>query len=342
MRITLVLVYLVIVAGAVVRMTGSGMGCPDWPKCFGHIIPPTERAELEWHPDQKYESGQVIIKDKQLFTAERDFTSSKNFKADKWEVYTKHDYASFNPTHTWTEYVNRLMGALAGLSVFIMAVLSFFRKDPRKRIVALSWIAVFLMGFQAWLGAKVVYSVLEPVKITIHMVTALGIVALILIILFSIRKQESHHLIIPSRAKGLGIVLLVATLVQIILGTQVRQFIDHQMDVLGAENPGKWLLPEPTIYLVHRSFSIIIVLLTGLSYWQSRRYKLQLSSIKWVVSLVLLAVITGVVMAYAAFPFTSQPLHLVIASALFGVLFYWVLQLFADNFKNWKSEHASS
>ena len=107
-KVSLVLVYLVIVAGAVVRMTGSGMGCPDWPKCFGYYVPPTEEETLQWRANREFEKGQVIIKDEGLLIANRDFTSTTSFNISNWSSYTKHDYALFNVWHTWIEYINRL------------------------------------------------------------------------------------------------------------------------------------------------------------------------------------------------------------------------------------------
>ena len=183
--IALIFVYLVIIAGAVVRMTGSGMGCPDWPKCFGYVIPPTEEGELLWQPNKAYRTGQVIIVDETLQVAASDFITGDTYNDTNWNLYEKHDYAVFNPLHTWVEYINRLVGALAGVAVFVMAILSFWQWKKSRRRVLLSWLSVFLMGFQGWLGATVVYSVLAPVRITLHMIVALIIVGVLMYLLFA-------------------------------------------------------------------------------------------------------------------------------------------------------------
>ena len=324
-KISLVLVYLVIVAGAVVRMTGSGMGCPDWPKCFGYYIPPTDIAELQWQPEREFKKGQVIIVDEALWVAKESFSTSSTYNANNWAPYTKHDYAIFNPFHTWTEFINRLFGALAGLGTLIMAIASFTYWKKQKSITILSWVVVFAMGFQAWLGATVVYSVLAPAKITIHMVMALFIVALILYLIHATNNKIKS--LQPDKiTRNLIIFVLFTTLVQVVLGTQVRQFVDVQTDLYGEDAPNLWLNSATLSFYIHRSFSIIVVLLNlALAI---RIYKLNLgySKINWVLALLLLEVISGMAMYYLDFPFASQPLHLVLASVLFGFQFYLVLE----------------
>ena len=334
-KISLVLVYLVIVAGAVVRMTGSGMGCPDWPKCFGHYIPPTDISELQWQPEKEFKKGQVIIVDEALRVAKESFSTSASYDANNWAPYTKHDYAIFNPIHTWTEFINRLFGALAGLGTLVMAIASFTYWRKQKSITVLSWVVVFAMGFQAWLGATVVYSVLAPAKITIHMVMALFIVALILYLIHATsNKVQSLKPDITTR--NLIIFVLLTTLVQVVLGTQVRQFVDVQTDLFGEDTPNLWLNNPSLSFYVHRSFSIIVVLLN--LFLAIRIYKLNLgySKINWVLALLLLEVISGMAMYYWDFPFATQALHLVFASVLFGFQFYMVLEA-VNAFKTMKT-----
>jgi cytochrome c oxidase assembly protein subunit 15 len=324
-KVSLVLVYLVIVAGAVVRMTGSGMGCPDWPKCFGYYIPPTQESELLWQPNREYKKGQVIILRESLWVAKKDFSAGHNYNKKNWAPYTRHNYALFNAFHTWTEFINRLMGALAGLATLLLAALSigFWRKN--KLVTLLSWGVVFAMGFQAWLGATVVFSVLEPVKITIHMVMALVIVAMILYLIKATGTSKKSLIYDKGTVQLLWIAMGI-TLIQIVLGTQVRQYIDEQINLIGDEAKNLWLISPPVQFYVHRSFSIGVVLFN--IYLGYRIYKLNLGlfKINWVLLLLLLEVITGMAMNYLDFPFGTQPLHLVVASLLFGVQFYLVLE----------------
>ena len=150
-KVTLVLIYLVIIAGAVVRMTGSGMGCPDWPKCFGYYVPPTDISELQFKPNHNYKKGIVIIVNEALQVVTKDFTSSDVLNLNNWEPYTAHDYAIFNPIQTWIEYINRLIGALSGFPILVFTIMAIWLWKDKKRFLLLSIITVFAMAFQAWL-----------------------------------------------------------------------------------------------------------------------------------------------------------------------------------------------
>lgn len=325
-KIALILVYLVIVAGALVRMTGSGMGCPDWPKCFGYYIPPTDIKELQWSPNHEFKRGQVIIQDKKLLVAKETFTTGTSFESNDWENYTKHDYAEFNPMHTWVEYGNRLVGALAGVAVFIMAIASLSFWKTRSKIILLSWLAVFLMGFQGWLGATVVYSVLNPVKITIHMIMALVIVALLLYILDKSKAVRAFIHKKDKLFKGLLIISLLLTLIQVALGTQVRQFVDEQVKLLGYENIHLVMDSPMVSFYVHRTFSFVVFFINFWLYMRNRKLDLGYNKMSWVMLLLIIEVISGIAMYYINFPFGSQSIHLVAASLLFGVQFYMILE----------------
>ncbi|WP_281542716.1 COX15/CtaA family protein [Maribacter aestuarii] len=324
-KTALILVYLVIAAGAVVRMTGSGMGCPDWPKCFGYYIPPTDASELDWQPNTAYKEGQVIILNKELRVSKQDFTTNEKYEEKNWEPYTKHDYAIFNPWHTWIEYINRLLGALAGLATLVLAFASLKYWKRQKRVTILSWLVVFGMGFQAWLGATVVYSVLEPVKITTHMLMALLIVAMLLYIIFTV-NMEDKTIRYDKTTLNIAIFALSLTLVQIVLGTQVRQFVDDQIDLVGYEAKNLWLQDPSLQFYIHRSFSILVTLANILLAYRILKLNLGHFKIYWILFILIIEVFTGIAMYYLDFPFASQPLHLILASILFGVQFYLVLE----------------
>ena len=325
-QITLVLVYLVIAAGAIVRMTGSGMGCPDWPKCFGYLIPPSEESELIWTPGKAYRSGQVIIQDESLLVARSDFTAPELFDASNWAIYERHDYATFNVYHTWTEYINRLLGALAGLATLILAIWSFRFRKTKPWITAISVLVVLAMGFQGWLGATVVYSVLAPAKITIHMIMALIIVGLILWLIYSSGTKIPHG----GQDRLLGTFVLIAlglTLIQVVLGTQVREFVDEQIKALGHNTAAQWLQDASLNFYIHRSFSIL-VFLVNLVLWNHIRTKgYTYPKINWIMGILLAEIATGAAMNYLAFPFGTQPLHLILAAILFGFQGYLFLEI---------------
>jgi len=324
-KAAIISVYLIFLAGAIVRMTGSGMGCPDWPKCFGYLIPPTSEDQITWKPNTTYEEGFIIIKNETLYVAEKTIKTSTNFNIDNWQAYTKHDYNVFNKYHTWTEYINRLVSVLAGF-VFLFLIFSAFKlRKQDKRIPFLAFAAFFLMLFEAWLGKTVVDSNLNPTTITIHMVVGLVIIALLLGLQFII-SDEKKKFPYNSVFNKLLIISVIFSLVQIAMGTQVRQFIDEQVKLYGFENKNYSLMNPSFKFYFHRSFTIAIVLVNFGLFYINQSKKLGYKIVNWIIALIFIESITGILMYYAEFPLGTQAVHLLSGAMLFGLQFYLWLQ----------------
>lgn len=334
LKIALTIIYLVIIAGGIVRMTGSGMGCPDWPKCFGFYIPPTSEEEITWQANEAYFKGQIIVYEESLKVAQANFISGNQFNPEQWKKYEKHSYSTFNATHTWIEYINRLLGALSGLAVLIMTILSIGKWKENKKITLVSTFTLLLLLFQAWLGATVVYSELLPIRITLHMIVALLIVAL-LIYLLSITAPETKNRKFNATFKNLLLFGLVLSLIQIVMGTQVRQSVDDLLRELGHEGKSVWFEDPGLLFYAHRSFSILVVLVNLMIWWLNKSKKLGYVWTNILILIIGLEVITGILMYYFSFPFGSQASHLILAALMFGTQMYiWLLALKNKNIES--------
>ena len=322
--ISIVIVYLVILAGGIVRMTGSGMGCPDWPKCFGFLIPPTERSQLEWKSNSEYNKNQIVIIDETLFYANDKFKSKNKFEMSNWSEYTKHDYSKFNVYHTWIEYINRLIGAIAGLSVLILFVNSLKFLKTKKIITGLSFLALIAIIFQAWLGKMVVDSNLMANTITIHMLMAI-VLLFILFSILAISNPSKKRVRVSRNISILVLISIVLLLIQIITGTEVRKFIDIKMELLNYTERERWIENISSSFSFHRSFSWAIIIVNSLIYFYARKSGIKLKIINIVNSLIFFQISSGIIMYYFHFPFSSQPIHLLISTMIISIQFYFLL-----------------
>ncbi len=324
-KASLFLVLLVILAGSLVRMTGSGMGCPDWPKCFGYLIPPTDVSEIEWSANKKYKKGIILRHEERLIESKKDFVSGKKINIYNWNNYTKHDYSDFDATKTWIEFINRLIGVIAGIATLIMLIFSFSFYNKKNILILNSFLIIFGMGFQAWLGKLVVESNLSPYKITIHMLMALVIISLIIYSIFIAKKEMENKTINDSLIRNLVIFAVIISLFQIIIGTQVREFIDLQYDLIGPNNKDKWLEAPNFYFYFHRTFSILIFILNYGLYFLITKRNYNSNLIKKIGFVIFLEILVGIIMFYVNFPVLSQPIHLLLATILFSYQFYLML-----------------
>jgi cytochrome c oxidase assembly protein subunit 15 len=269
--------YFLILVGGLVRASGAGLGCPDWPRCFGSWIPPASAAAL---PPQ-------------------------------------FDVSQFNPTLMWTEYLNRLLGVTVGLLILATTISAWRHHRHQPRIVWTVTAALLLTAFQGWLGGRVVAHELAAWIVTVHMIVALVIVQMLLFATVdSLSRVNAGTLL----ARGWPVlVLILFTLVQIGFGTQVRGAVDSALDA-GIER-GSALSTVGRLDLLHRNLAFaVLAAAAALSLWLlSRRVDAKL--IRWsfaVLSLAIVQVGLGAVMAYGSLLPAAQVAHLTVASLLLG------------------------
>jgi cytochrome c oxidase assembly protein subunit 15 len=119
----------------------------------------------------------------------------------------------------------------------------------------------------------------------------------------------------------------VLTLVQIALGIEVRQYIDAQVVRWGYDSPQYWLAAPELSFYIHRSLSILVLLANAWLFVSVVKEQLEKFFIRVILWLIGGEVALGIAMFYFDFPFATQPLHLVVATLLFGVQLYWILRI---------------
>ena len=287
-KIVLVNVFLVILAGGVVRMTQSGMGCPDWPKCFGQWIPPTNESQLPANYKQIYAFKYVDL--------------------------------SFNAYHTWVEYINRLLGMILGLLLLVQFIWAARYYKTHRNLFLLCGATLILTGFQGYLGSKVVEANLEVVKITVHMLVALLIAALSIAIINKVSFKKEY--VFNKKLKSVALTTMILLVFQIIMGTQVRQQIDEISKSLNFQHRDLWIKNLSPIFFIHRSFSIVIAILCLYLFNKYQQSKQFVFSNWMMLATVIGNILLGAVMTYLDVPAIAQPLHLLFSSILLMSVFY--------------------
>ncbi|HEY5825423.1 MAG TPA: COX15/CtaA family protein [Cyclobacteriaceae bacterium] len=324
---TLIAVYILIAVGGIVRTTGSGMGCPDWPRCFGQWVPPTSERDLPANYKETYSAhrdkkNQKFIKYLRAFGMNE---TADQLASDKSVLVE----TNFNATRTWIEYLNRLTGAVIGLFIIALVVRSWPLRKTRKSIFILSVITLIGVIFQGWFGSIVVSTNLTTWTITVHMLLAMVIVALLIYLYHLSETQQKRGEVI----KGLKAVLIgcmALLLIQVVLGTEVRAAIDR-ISMSGIDR-SSWIGMLGSEFITHRTFSWIVLIAHVILMVQIMKTKGSKALPRALFILILCTLLTGAGMAYFNIPAFLQPVHLLIATVTFGLQLMMLFRL-TDNKK---------
>ncbi len=174
-----VLCTIVVVVGAWVRLTDAGLGCPDWPGCYGHAHP----AQLE---------------DKVA------------------EINAAYPDRPFNYQKALNEMVHRYIASSLGLLVIALAAMSAWnRRDPMQPRV-LPWILLVTVVMQGLLGMWTVTLLVKPLIVTLHLLG--GLTTLSMLWWLALRPERRDLKAAERPLRRLGWVVCAMIMAQVALG----------------------------------------------------------------------------------------------------------------------------
>lgn len=323
---TLVLCFFVILAGGIVRSTQSGMGCPDFPTCFGSAIPPTNLSQIIFEPNTNYKKGQYMMYNDSLWSATQKFTSTTLFDRNNWKKDERYGKVNLQTYQTWIEFVNRLLGALLGLFAIIQVFLLFKKRDKESNAFKLAVAFLLVVILTGLFGALVVKLNLQHYSVSVHLLLAIILTQIQLALLLTVAKQIFKKTT-GSKARRILVLLLIIVFVQTCFGTAVRMYIDDVSKSLDYEQRENWLTASnlPFAFLLHRSFSWFVFAAILYSAWLCRKIDVLKMYFQRLIAIALASATSGIILYYIDFPRLAQPIHLLLASLAITQIVFMIL-----------------
>ena len=314
----LVSVLVLMFVGAIVRVTGAGMGCPDWPTCWGCLIPPTKVEDVDFSK----------------LPIERFQRKAERMGRDPASITVESLRQEFNPRHVWTEFLNRLTSLPVGFFSLATFIAAFWQREKRPLVFWMAFTSLAVVLINAWMGARVVYSGLSPGVLTAHLALAMALLGSLMYCAW--RGTDTPWWIAlnaPVHAKlRLAVtVLLVVTVIEGISGSQVREMTDVMAKSHGNVARETWTgeLEESWVYLVHRSFSWAVLGATIWAWVLTKRHRVggpgRVERV--VLGIVLGQMVLGVVMSQVHIYSWVQVLHVGFAAILLAFIWLWLFGL---------------
>ncbi|WP_219213904.1 COX15/CtaA family protein [Variovorax boronicumulans] len=326
--LTLFLTFDLTLFGAFTRLTDSGLGCPDWPGCYGNASPLGARHEIAMAQSAQ-PTGPV--------------THSK----------------------AWVEMVHRYLATGVGVLILVLSVATWIERRRQRRLSAREaadapqalsawWPAATLVWvcLQGAFGALTVTLKLFPAIVTLHLMGAIVLLALLCIQAVRYRQAAAARGPVPI-ASPLR-TLLVATTALLALQIALGGWVSTNYAVLACTQfptcQGSWWPPMnfaqgfqiwrelgvdtagtpidfaalTAIHYVHRLMAYLVFVALGVLAWRLHRIVALRFSARWLAGLALLQLATGLGNVLLGWPLAAAVLHTGGAAAL-AVVLVWTL-----------------